>query len=185
MTEIERNKALIEEYPFLMPEMYNGEEYDYTWTPYDWFPTGWRKAFGKNFLNDMKEAVEEDGCSCVICEIKEKFGSLRIYVDAGKKANYVASRYELLSLGYCVNCGAPARFAVLGYNLCEKCTEKTKMRLTEEGQKRIKRLTKEDIPIITSYASGVASSVDIKEHYKIDFLKIWGIEEPVQETIKA
>lgn len=53
MTEKQEfNKALIEKYPFLVPDYgrtYEGTmdpEYDFEDTVLDWIPDGWRKAFG-------------------------------------------------------------------------------------------------------------------------------------------
>lgn len=82
------NKALIGEYPFLLPRNRFTDEvpknYDYSYTELDDLPKGWRINFGEDICKEIKdELVKYEALdSYRITQIKEKFGSLRWY-DAG------------------------------------------------------------------------------------------------------
>lgn len=82
------NKALIEEYPFLLPRNRFTDEvpknYDYTYTELDDLVDGWRMAFGEDICQEIKEELVKYNAldSYRITQIKEKFGSLRWY-DTG------------------------------------------------------------------------------------------------------
>lgn len=85
---VEYNKALIREYPFLLPRNRFTYEvprnYDYSYTELDDLPRGWRINFGEDICREIKdELVKYDALdSYRITQIKEKFGSLRWY-DTG------------------------------------------------------------------------------------------------------
>lgn len=119
MTETEQevireNKKLIERYPFLRPRNRwtdeADEDYDYTWTELDDFPEGWRKAFGEEMLEDLREDLIRVNYldEFRIMEIKEKYGTLRFYiggVPAGSHANDIIDKYEHISSHTCICCG--------------------------------------------------------------------------------
>ena len=57
----ESNQKLIERFPFLMPRnRWTGEvpeDYDYSYTELDSMPDGWRKAFGEQMCEDIREEL--------------------------------------------------------------------------------------------------------------------------------
>lgn len=109
----EYNKELVETYPFLMPyNRWTGlppEDYDYAYTELDDMPDGWRKAFGIQMCDEIKECLitaeknrnetpeerkkftewyasnaPEDAPDDYLhiwkfTQIKEKYGTLRLY----------------------------------------------------------------------------------------------------------
>ena len=114
MTEKEKNKRLIEKYPFLKARSFTGkrERTDYSITMLDHMPTGWKKAFGEQMCADIKAAIMEDDPSgekwksYYIIEVKEKYGELRWYdTFTGKKKDDVMWIYTHISQHTCVRCG--------------------------------------------------------------------------------
>lgn len=125
------NRKLIERYPFLMP--HNRwtdkipEDFDYSYTELDAMPYGWRKAFGEQLCDEIREELIRVGYleKYRITQIKEKYGSLRWY-DFGcteKMANEIIPRYTRLSKKICIVCGAPATKKYLGWisPYCDAC----------------------------------------------------------------
>lgn len=131
------NKKLVTEFPFL--RMYG----DYS-TEMDGMPDGWRVAFGytmlveiKKYLDGIAESYEVDEQtvydSFEIIQIKEKYGSLRLYCGFDiecqwgnhEKLNDIIRKYEELSKQFCYNCGMPTKYITQGWNLyiCEDCAE--------------------------------------------------------------
>ena len=55
----EYNKQLVKKYPFLLPRnRWTGKvpkEYDYSYTELDDMPDGWRKAFGEQMCEEIKQ----------------------------------------------------------------------------------------------------------------------------------
>ena len=112
---VEYNKALCEEFPFLIPsnrwsgikitEAQNGgywpgspddiPDYDYTYTELDDMPTGWRLAFGLDMCREIKEElIKFDYLDKYrITQIKEKYGSLRWYCG-GAPIGKLSEDYE-------------------------------------------------------------------------------------------
>ena len=148
----------------------------YTWL--DEIPNGWRKAFGKQLLKDikkigkpyLKKINEHTGKKykwkdiIFFEQIKEKYGELRLYASTIEEIQKVLDKYELMSSGYCINCGKPARYVTNGWieYYCEKCFEKfecwefnedrNKIPLNKEDTEKYKakcRLTEEYIPYFT------------------------------------
>jgi hypothetical protein len=110
---IENNKALIEKYPFLLPKnRFTGkasEDYDYSYTELDSMPNGWRKAFGLEMCEEIKEALADYLYEYRITDIKEKYGSLRWYDAGAPEAVYnIISKYQKISAVTCISCGEPA-----------------------------------------------------------------------------
>lgn len=151
---------------------------------YDWLPSGWKKAFGEGLTADIVEALESDGIpkrkwteALQFQDIKEKYGTLRMYATATEKVQDVLSKYECLSCGYCESCGKPARYITDGWisYLCEDCFEKgyDGANFKPSGQ----RLTEEDIPCYYTYGKdGEETKRTPLERWGIDLKKIWGIE---------
>ena len=82
MASIEKNKELIEKYPWLLPRnRWAGEvieNYDYSFTELDDMPDGWRIAFGEQFCADIQHELDklkpETAADFRVLQIKEKFG---------------------------------------------------------------------------------------------------------------
>ena len=81
----EENKRLIERFPFLMPHNRwtdeEPEDFDYSYTELDAMPDGWRKAFGEQMCEEIREElVRVDYLQKYrITQIKEKYETLRWY----------------------------------------------------------------------------------------------------------
>ena len=140
------NKKLCERYPFLIPRhiwtdkiMWEVPKYDwryttpYTYTLLDEMPPGWRKAFGKQMCEEIRESLIKHNqlYDYRITQIKEKYGSLRWY-DFGAPAEVydIINKYSKMSEKYCFICGQPATKISLGWicPYCDKCAEKLKLR---------------------------------------------------------
>lgn len=135
--EIERlfNKALCERYPFLIPRnVWTDsivEDYNYEFTELDGMPDGWRKAFGIQFMEELREElIKVNNLNTFrIIQIKEKFGGLRFYINGAppnSKIYDIIDKYEELSYRTCINCGRPATKISLGWinPFCDKCADK-------------------------------------------------------------
>ena len=117
------NRELIEKYPWLTPSNKwsgkwitdcmgpNGEEgywpgnpeehpdYNYEFTELDDMPEGWRIAFGEQMCEEINQEwltwSEDERKKFRITQIKEKYGSLRFYVNYGTDNLYkIISKYE-------------------------------------------------------------------------------------------
>lgn len=111
-----RNKKLCKKYPFLIPRYsWTGkvaDNYDYSYTEWDCIPDGWKIAFGDMLLKELGTELERYNFldKYRIIEIKEKYGSLRIYdngIPRGCKAWDIIESYARLSENICIVCGRP------------------------------------------------------------------------------
>ena len=140
---------------------------------YDDIPDGWRQAFGKELSKELRQALKKDGLlkTFRFHQIKEKWGELCLYNNGtGANSSKVITKYEKLSLCYCINCGKPARFVTLGWisYVCEDCAK---------NSTNCERLSDKDIPVTHVYNKEGKRLVDYKEEYGIDFEKLWGLNE--------
>ena len=129
--KIKENKKLVERYPFLLPRnRWTGkvsEDYDYHYTELDAMPDGWRKAFGVQMCEDIREElIKADYLDKYrITDIKEKYGSLRWYDFGGteKMMREIIPKYTRLSKYTCIHCGKPATKISLGWisPWCDDC----------------------------------------------------------------
>ena len=130
----ESNQKLIERFPFLMPRnRWTGEvpeDYDYSYTELDSMPDGWRKAFGEQMCEDIRdELVHAEYLNQYrISQIKEKYGTLCWY-DFGcteRMLRDIIPKYERLSARICIRCGNPATKASTGWisPYCDTCAGK-------------------------------------------------------------
>lgn len=129
--EQKKNKELIERYPFLLPRNdWTGEveeDYDYSYTILDDMPKGWRKAFGEQLCEELREALIKVNYldKYRIVQLKEKFGMVRIYSDGSPDGvDYpILDKYEEISTRTCIKCGAPATQMTTGWIMpfCGKC----------------------------------------------------------------
>lgn len=134
-----KNYIFCKKYPFWTFREFRGwknneEVYknDYSFTWYDCIPESWKNAFGKQlseeilkagkkYLKDNKDKKWKDIIEWQ--QIKSKYGELRLYASAIEPIMDILEKYELLSIGYCEQCGKPASYCTKGWirYLCEDC----------------------------------------------------------------
>lgn len=166
-----KNFILCLRYPFYKSRNRWSDRFSgYSYTEYDSIPVGWRTAFGKQLSKDLKQALKKDKClrKFRFEQIKEKFGSLRLYAHGyGDNTKHVLDKYELLSQGYCICCGKPARYATRYWieYYCEDCFYKQEKVENNDEYRAECRLTKDDIPEFTNYEYQIVHSMnfDTKE----------------------
>ena len=178
-----RNLFLFLRYPFM-----GGYQYEFNskrkdkcrmrltlgWNWYDSIPAGWRKAFGKRLLKEIKaegkrEILEQRkqgnkvGWKDLIswCDIKQKWGELVLDASTTKEIMEILRKYELMSTGYCEFCGKPARYRTRWWvsYLCERCYEKHERGVRREPitceemqeMKKRDRLTLDDAVTVTTF----------------------------------
>lgn len=144
----EENRELCERYPFLIPwnrfsgmlitEAQHGgywpgnpkdiPDYDYEYTELDEMPCGWKKAFGKQMCEEIRNALIEDGDldRYRVVQCKEKYGSLCWYDNGVRVGSYVHDiirKYERISERTCIVCGKPATQVTTGWisPFCDDC----------------------------------------------------------------
>ena len=129
---INENKELCSKYPFLIPHNRFSDEvdlnYDYTYTELDDMPEGWRKKFGMQMLDELKQVLEEENNleEFRILQIKEKYGSLRFYTNCcTEKISKLIHKYENISSTTCIKCGEPATVISTGWisPWCDECSK--------------------------------------------------------------
>ncbi len=130
---VELNKKMIEEFPFLLPRnRWTGEvhkDFDYSYNELWDLEKGWAKAFGYELICELKEALLEANYldKYLIMQIKEKYGTLRWY-DGGapEKVFDIIRKYEKLSYETCIHCGKPAEYETYGWinYVCKNCLDK-------------------------------------------------------------
>ena len=96
-----------------------------TYTEWDCMNSGWKRAFGMQYLKELKEAAIKDKClkELRILQIKEKWGRNQVYVNIyGDNILEVINKYENLSWDTCIKCGKPATHTSIGW-ISPYCTE--------------------------------------------------------------
>lgn len=130
------NRKLCERYPFLKYHSQFGNEelsgYDYDFTYLDDMPKGWKKAFGIQMCEELRDILIEGNYldEYQVFQVKEKYGCLRWY-DNGvpesiwDKYRDWLNKYEDLSEKTCVGCGKPATMRTDGWvsPWCDECYE--------------------------------------------------------------
>lgn len=114
-----------------------------TYIEWDAVEPGWNKAFGKQYLNDLKKQLKKDKMlySWRIKDIKEKWGHFILYYNYGSEELYnIISKYETLSWDTCIKCGKSATHTSKGWisPYCEECVKK------DDKDKYIERGSKEE-----------------------------------------
>lgn len=114
-------------YPFL--KFYNKRNRFFQTSCYLFcMPIGWRKAFGIQMCNEIKESLlRTGGKSAVnnyyIDDVKEKFGGLRWYDSHSTvEVEKIINKYENISYHTCIVCGKPANVRTTGW-ICPYCNE--------------------------------------------------------------
>ena len=149
---IQKNKELIEKYPFLAIKKYDfdndiyyiPDDYDYSATWLDGLPEGWITAFGEDLCRELKDALDEYNYTdkYIIIETKEKYGSMRIYdngIPKGCRAWDVIEKYSKISEHTCFKCGEPATKISLGWICpwCDECAKKVGGRFADIDDEEI------------------------------------------------
>lgn len=178
------NMFIFIKYPFLQPQnVWTGKKY-WSFREDEYIPTGWRNVFGKQFFKDLRAALIKDGIlkTFRFVEIKEKYGTLRLYNNGeGPETEKVIRHYELLSMCYCIDCGKPARYETRGWveYLCEECFDKyessNSYRDNYKEYKLACRLKRTDIPKIIRHTSIDDDGAEVP--IDIDFAAMWGLED--------
>lgn len=175
-----KNFMFLKRYPFWkVRNVINGKfvGYDASW--YESIPEGWRKAFGRQLTEDIVRALSQDGLprrkwaeAVYWSDIKEKYGSLRLYASTTDAVYQVLSKYECLSIGYCINCGKPARYVTSGWieYLCEDCA-------ADRGPDGREALSDDDVPTYYVCRDGADVEQTPLERFGIDLRKIWGLDD--------
>ena len=131
MNDVETNKKLCDEFPFLIPhnvwtdEVPKDYNYEYTWI--DSAPSGWKNLIIE-CCKEIKPILEQHDWldKYRITQIKEKWGGLRWYdFGAPSEVHNIIYKYELLSEKVCCVCGEPSTKLSTGWILpfCDKCFE--------------------------------------------------------------
>jgi hypothetical protein len=98
------------------------------WDVVEYDMPGWNKAFGKQYLDELKTQLKKDKMLYTfrVLQIKEKWGSFQFYCAGATKEVYdIIHKYEGLSYHTCYDCGEPATKYTTGWvlPLCDKCFE--------------------------------------------------------------
>lgn len=121
----------------LLPNSAHGEQLQLDIPLFDKedLPTGWQRGFAACLEEDLRKAIVENGVvNFKTVQIKEKFGTLRLYYnvtyDGTKNADdaieQVITAYEHISARTCIVCGAfPVPIADWGWlsPICKECYE--------------------------------------------------------------
>ena len=102
-----------------------------TFTEWDAVEPGWNKAFGKQYLEDLKKQLKKDKMlyKWRITQIKEKYGKFILSCNYGSPELYnIINKYESLSWNTCIQCGKPATYTSKGWiaPYCEECVNNSK-----------------------------------------------------------
>lgn len=139
--EQQQNKELTDRFPFLIPRnrftRRIPDAYEYEYTELDMMPTGWKKAFGMQMIEELREIlVKYDYLEHYhVADIKEKWGALRWYDDgvpdeAKKEYKAWLDKYENLSTDTCLICGEPAEQWIDEHCVpyCDSCLHGSRLR---------------------------------------------------------
>ena len=104
-----------------------------TYNEYDAMEDGWKIAFGKQMLDEIKTELKRVNYlyKYRIFDIKEKYGSLRwedCGYPSGSNIGNIVWKYEQMSYDYCIHCGKPAKWVTRGWitYICDECAHKTR-----------------------------------------------------------
>lgn len=141
-----KNFFFLLKYPFMKSRnVWDGKFTGYSHTFYDHIPDGWRKAFGRQMLKDIKKAGKASrkrfhkylSWKKMLRweQIKEKYGTLRLYASTTEEIAEVLYHYESISEDYCIICGKPSEYWTSGWivPLCSDCMEKEVNRKNDKG----------------------------------------------------
>ena len=78
-----------------------------------------------DLIYDLSKKISKVDQDCEATQVKEKFGTLRFYVQSGSDKVYsLIDKAEKKSEKTCENCGKPGKLSTIGwYSVrCKKCT---------------------------------------------------------------
>lgn len=142
-----KNYYLCKRYPFLEPRNVWTDkvaDHHYEWTEYDQIPDGWRKAFGRKLIHELRKELKKTNYlyKFRFSQIKEKYGTLRLYcMGAPHTVHDILWKYEKLSAQYCMICGKPGRLYQMGWwtSCCPKHAGQ------EYGKERVQKYLQEEL----------------------------------------
>ena len=194
-----KNFFFLLRYPFYRQyQRWTGKFMGYKNTEYDCLEEGWKVAFGKQLSKDIKKAGKESrrrfgkhiSWKNLITwdSIKEKWGTLRVYASTTDEIRRVLDKYEVMSMGYCIYCGQPARYMTHGYveYTCKNCfINNLSPNIVDEDKERLLnecRLTKKQMPQRVSYTRSKSGKLikhvlNYKKVYNIDFEELWNLKK--------
>lgn len=141
MSIVDKNKALTERYPFLLPRNIftdaPDEDYDYTYIRgVDDLPRGWERLFLQMCEDIRNQLIKEKSLhSFRFFDIKEKYNRMECYPHGcSEKIHHILDKYAYMSQYVCSACGQPAQWETNGYVLsfCDKCYKENKIQSTVE-----------------------------------------------------
>ena len=134
-----RYKKLCKRYPFLIIRNWKTDKpIEYPYTYLDDMLYGWKRAFGKQMCEEIRQVLIKGGYlyDYRVVQVKEKFGGLRWYDEGAPSSIYrelqdVIDKYEELSYCTCRCCGRPATKISLGWisPFCDRCAGKLNERV--------------------------------------------------------
>ena len=166
-----KNFILILKYPFLSPGYYKNRRYYWVYhTLLDGMPDAWIESFGEQMLKDFKKVLKKNKqlYKFRFADIKEKYGSLRLYSNfTSDEIDELVRYYEDLSISICCRCGKPSKYCTFAWiqYLCDECGHK----IIAKSYLQDSELTWNDIPVRYRYENGVKTRIDTK----VDFKSIW------------
>ena len=132
-------KKLCKRYPFLIIRNWKTDKpIEYPYTYLDDMLYGWKRAFGKQMCEEIRQVLIKGGYlyDYRVVQVKEKFGGLRWYDEGAPSSIYrelqdVIDKYEELSYCTCRCCGRPATKISLGWisPFCDRCAGKLNERV--------------------------------------------------------
>lgn len=127
---IEKNKELVEKYPFLLPRNVFTDkldpDYDYSYIlGIGEIPKGWDKLF-LQMCEDLKKQLvkDEDLERFRFLQIKEKYNRMECYNNGcSEAAHRIIDKYTHMAKYVCTVCGRPAYWETQSYvaSYCEQC----------------------------------------------------------------
>ena len=184
--EILRNKKLCKKYPWLIPwKGWRGNKQVFGWRKpwkkysyimWDFWPRGWNKSFGDQFLKDLGEAVEKAGIKDQfhVYEGKEKYGQMRIDCSPYTyEIDEIVSVYETISEHICISCGKPDTWMICnGGWFSPECFDCYKMSWRTREKYYHKDQVATDEEILNSYeecrcgdTQMIPDSIEISKYY--------------------
>lgn len=128
--EQQRNKELVERYPFLLPRNVFTDElpedYNYSYiNGIGEIPPGWNKLF-LQMCEDIRQPLIDANYleKFRFTQIKEKYNRMECYNNgAPEKVHEIIDKYSMMAGYICTNCGKPATFETYGYvaSYCDDC----------------------------------------------------------------
>ena len=128
--EQQRNKELVERYPYLLPrnvwtdKLPDDYNYDYI-NGIGEIPPGWERLF-LQLCEDIRQPLIDAGQleTFRFTQIKEKYNRLECYNNgAPEEVHRIIGKYSVMAGYICTNCGKPATFETDSYiaSYCDDC----------------------------------------------------------------